>query len=95
MIARRRQPPTRVPPRGRRATIIRATLDSPQPLHRLADRVRAEATARGLGPATNQLKTRAAVLDLRAQGFLTKTPYGWRATPAGIALLRASETHNG
>ncbi len=91
----RRQATTRVPPKGRRATIIRATLDGPQPLHRLADRVRAEATARGLDPATNQLKTRACVLDLRAQGYLTKTPYGWRATPAGEALLRASEERHG
>ena len=91
----RRQPPTRVPPKGRRATIIRATLDGPQPLHRLADHVRAEAKARGLDPAINQLKTRACVLGLRDQGFLTKTPGGWRATPAGIALLRASEERHG
>lgn len=85
----------RVPPRGRRATILRAALDRPTPLADIARRVSAIERLKVIDPAIDRLKTTAAVKALRRQGFLTKTPYGWRATPAGEALLRASEERHG
>lgn len=83
--------PDRIPPKGRRATIIRATADSALPLSDIVRRVRKIGDLAQRDPSIDRLKTNAAVRDLRAAGCLSRTPSGYRATSAGIALLRASE----
>ena len=85
----------RIPPKGRRANIIRAALDADLTMSAIVRSVRTVAPMRRLDPAIDRLKTHAAVRDLRGSGFLTRTPRGYRATSAGVALLRASESHHG
>lgn len=86
--------PDRIPPRGRRATIIRAALDDALTLSAIVKRVRAVDALRTRDASIDRLKTRAAVGDLRSLGLLKRTPHGYRATPAGLDLLRASEGHH-
>lgn len=83
--------PDRIPPYGRRATIIRAAREADRSLSEIVKRVRGMGALRTLDPTIDRLKTRAAVQDLRSLGLLKRTPHGYRATPAGLDLLRASE----
>lgn len=83
----------RIPPKGRRATIIRATANDALPFSDIVRRVRKVGDLAQRDPSIDRLKTNAAVRDLRAAGCLSRTPLGYRATSAGIALLRASEAH--
>lgn len=83
--------PDRIPPKGRRATIIRAALDRDQSLSDIIRTVSAIGTLRSLDPSIDRLKTKAAVSDLRSRGFLARGPRGYRATPAGVDLLQHSE----
>lgn len=83
--------PDRIPPRGRRATIIRAASVADLSLSEIIRTVTAIGTLRSLDPSIDRLKTRAAVTDLRSRGFLARGPRGYRATPAGVDLLQHSE----
>lgn len=84
-------PLNRIPPKGRRATIIRAALDRDQSLSDIIRTVSAVGTLRSLDPSIDRLKTKEAVSDLRSRGFLARGPRGYRATPAGVDLLQHSE----
>ncbi|MNV43137.1 hypothetical protein D3C71_1348430 [compost metagenome] len=83
--------PDRIPPRGRRATIIRAAARQERTLSDIVREVRTVAKLRIRDASIDRLKTNGAVQDLRQQGLLARTAHGYRATPAGLALLQASE----
>lgn len=82
---------TRVPPKGRRATILRHTISDFRTLDEVANAVRAAGASRVGDLAVDRLKTRGAVRDLHRGAFLSRTPWGLRITAAGLALLEASE----
>ena len=82
--------PDRIPPRGRRATIIRAAAEREQTMSDIVREVRTFATLRIRDASIDRLKTSGAVQELRQQGLLARTPRGYRATSAGLALLAAS-----
>ena len=81
---------TRVPPKGRRATILRHTISDFRTLDEVSNAVRAEGASRVGDIAIDRLKTRGAVKDLHRGGFLDRTPWGLRCTASGIALLEQS-----
>lgn len=83
--------PDRIPPRGRRATIIRAAADRDLSVSEIVRSVTAIGTLRSLDPSIDRLKTVAAIDNLRDGGFLARGPRGYRATPAGVDLLQHSE----
>mgnify|MGYP002780804536 CR=1 FL=1 len=85
---------TRIPPRGRRATILRAAVDRSLTLSDLVRRVRNIDALRGTDPSIDRIKTGGAVRDMRRHGLLVRTPHGYRTTGAGLDLLRASEDHH-
>lgn len=84
----------RLPPRGRRAIILRACLDDGQTLSQLVRTVGRNAAIRHADPSVDRMKTMAAVRHLRLGGRLTKTPRGFRTTGAGLDLLRQAEAHH-
>ena len=86
---------TRVPPKGRRATILRHTISDFRTLDEVSNAVRAEGASRVGDIAIDRLKTRGAVKDLHRGGFLDRTPWGLRCTASGIALLEASAGADG
>lgn len=81
----------RIPPKGRRATIIRAAAEREQTMSDIVREVRTVATLRIRDASIDRLKTSGAIRDLRERGLIARTPRGYRATSAGIALLQASE----
>lgn len=81
----------RIPPRGRRAAILRATVGDFQTMSDIDRAVRAAVPLPVIDPVLNRLKTVSAVRDLRRAGLLARTPYGWRATADGGALLAKSD----
>lgn len=81
----------RIPPKGRRATIIRAAAERDQTMSDIVRQVRTVATLCIRDPSIDRLKTNGAVRDLRERGLIARTPRGYRATSAGLALLQASE----
>lgn len=83
--------PDKIPPKGRRATILRAALDDDMTLSALVVHVRKQPGLRCRDEAVDRIKTGGAVRDLRALGLLARTPRGLRTTGLGLTLLRASE----
>ena len=83
--------PDRIPPKGRRATIIRVALERDRSLSEIIRSVTAIGTLRSLDPSIDRLKTKAAVSNLRSAGYLARGPRGYRATQAGVDLLQHSE----
>lgn len=84
---------TRIPPKGRRAIILRRALDAEATMSALVQAVGLSAVGHP-DPSIDRLKTSAAVRDLRRRGLLSRTNRGWRTTAAGVELLRASEGHH-
>lgn len=82
---------TRIPAAGRRAAIIRATSDDFRSVSFIDRFVRRTAALREHDPSVQRMKTSCALRDLRRRGIVDRTPYGWRATAAGIRLLQQSE----
>lgn len=82
---------THLAPRGRRAAVLRATLDDFVSLSKIVRAVRAADPAKVQDLSIDHLRTREAVRDLRRAGALTKTPWGYRATAAGTALCQAAD----
>ena len=82
--------PDRIPPQGRRAAIIRA-VDGDFRTTSFIDRfVRKTAHLREHDASVQRMKTSRALHDLKRKGLVSKTPFGWRATRAGLDLLKAS-----
>lgn len=89
-MAAKRRCLTRIPPGGRRAAIIRATTDNFRSMSDI-DRFVRKALPSDRDPSIDRLKTSEALRDLRRAALVDATPYGWRATPAGLELLARSE----
>lgn len=85
---------TPLPPKGRRATILRACMDGGLTMSQLVRTIGAMPSIRHADPSVDRLKTMGAVRKLRLAGRLTKTPQGFRTTGKGLDLLRASEGHH-
>lgn len=85
---------TYIPPTGRRANIIRAAatefVSMSEVVREVRLRLRAPTSA-DLDPAVDRIKTTNAVRDLRRRGLIARTAWGYRATAAGLDLLRRSE----
>lgn len=81
----------RIPADGRRAAIIRAVAQDFRTASWIDRFVRQTAHLRERDASVQRLKTASALRDLKRKGLVTRTPYGWRATRAGLDLLRASE----
>lgn len=86
--------PDRIPPKGRRATILRAAVDQPRSLTELVRQVSSVDALKTRDPSIDRIKTGGAVKDMRRRGLLIRTPRGYRTTGAGLDLLRASEGHH-
>lgn len=83
--------PDRITPHGRRASIIRATADDFRTTSFIDRFVRRTAALRERDASVQRLKTTKALHDLKRKGLVSRTPFGWRATRAGLDLLTASE----
>lgn len=83
--------PDRIPPQGRRAAIIRAVATDFRTASFIDRFVRRTAALREHDASVQRLKTSSALRDLKRKGLVTRTPFGWRATRAGLDLLTASE----
>ncbi|WP_296166563.1 hypothetical protein [uncultured Brevundimonas sp.] len=84
---------TRVPPDGRRAIILRSTIDDFLTLSDVDRMVKSRLKRADPDPSIDRLKTRAALKDLQRAQLVARTPYGWRCTGAGQAVLEASSEH--
>lgn len=85
---------TRIPPKGRRATIIRAAATDFLSMSQVVKRVRLHLRdPADFDPAVDRIKTTEAIRDLRRRGLIARTPWGYRATADGLTLLRSSEGH--
>lgn len=93
-----KRPLTRIPPKGRRAIILRTAMDQVTPLSDIVRFVRTVQVRTGQAegdPSIDRLKTREAVRDLRRAGLLRHTPHGYQTTPPGAELYRASQVTHG
>lgn len=86
---------TRIPPNGRRAAIIRATSADFRTVSFIDRFVRQTAALREHDASVQRMKTAGALRDLRRRGLVDRTPFGWRATRAGVDLLQQSEAQHG
>lgn len=89
-MAAKRRGLTRIPPGGRRAAIIRATTEDFRSMSDI-DRFVRGVLPSDRDPSIERMKTSEALRDLRRALLVDATPWGWRATAAGLALLATSE----
>lgn len=84
---------TRIPPKGRRAIILRTAMDQVTSLSDIVRFVRQVQvrTSKPEDPSIDRLKTREAIRDLRRAGLLRYTPHGYLTTAPGAELYRASQ----
>ena len=70
-------------PKGRRARILKAAFVEPVTLSAICRRVKPTTPMVKRDESLHRLKVTSALRNLKADGLVTRTPQGWRATAAG------------